>query len=54
MPRERDALDKIRLGKLNKAIATHLDLCVRTAEVHRAKIMKKMGAPTWGNRSTWR
>jgi len=31
-------------GKHNKAIADDLDISVRTAEAHRAKVMKKLHA----------
>ena len=47
-PREREVLEQLRLGKLNKVIAADLNLSVRTVEGHRAKIMEKMGARTLG------
>ncbi|TCJ11905.1 response regulator transcription factor [Parasulfuritortus cantonensis] len=47
-PREREVLEQLRHGKLNKAIAGDLGLSVRTVEGHRAKIMEKMGARTLG------
>ena len=31
-------------GNLNKNIADHLDISVRTVEVHRSQVMKKMQA----------
>lgn len=47
-PREREILDQLRHGKLNKVIAADLGLSVRTVEGHRARIMEKMGARTLG------
>lgn len=47
-PREREVLEQLRHGKLNKVIAADLGLSVRTVEGHRAKIMEKMGARTLG------
>lgn len=47
-PREREILEQLRHGKLNKVIAGDLNLSVRTVEGHRAKIMEKMGARTVG------
>ena len=43
-PREREVLDMIVAGKLNKSIAYELSISQRTVEVHRARLMKKMGA----------
>jgi RNA polymerase sigma factor (sigma-70 family) len=43
-PRERDVLDLIAEGELNKQIAHRLGIAQRTVEVHRANIMEKMGA----------
>ena len=42
-PREREVLEKIVCGKLNKTIATELGICMKTVEAHRAKVMEKMG-----------
>jgi len=47
-PREREVLEQLRRGKLNKVIAADLGLSVRTVEGHRARIMEKMGARTLG------
>lgn len=41
--REREVMDRILAGKLNKVIADDLDIAMRTVEVHRARIFEKMG-----------
>ncbi len=43
-PREREVLDCITAGKLNKEVAEHLDISQRTVENHRQRIMQKMHA----------
>jgi FixJ family two-component response regulator len=43
-PREREVMDHVVTGKLNKLIASELDLSTRTVELHRARVMEKMGA----------
>lgn len=43
-PREQEVLDQIKSGNLNKQIAYHLGISERTVEVHRGRMMKKMGA----------
>jgi two-component system response regulator FixJ len=43
-PREREVLDLMTLGKQNKSIAQDLDVSPRTVEIHRARVMEKMGA----------
>ena len=43
-PREREVLDELVLGKANKVIAYDLGASPRTIEVHRARVMEKMGA----------
>jgi FixJ family two-component response regulator len=45
-PREREVLDLLVEGHLNKVIAGRLGISTRTAEHHRAHIMAKMGART--------
>ena len=43
-PREREVLALVVEGISNKEIAKRLDICYRSVEVHRAKVMDKMGA----------
>ena len=43
-PRERQVMDLIVEGNANKVIAIDLGLSERTVEIHRAKVMEKMGA----------
>jgi two-component system, LuxR family, response regulator FixJ len=42
--RERQVMDLVVDGAANKVIAIDLDLSERTVEIHRAKVMEKMGA----------
>ena len=42
--REREVLGLIIIGKLNKQIADVLGISIKTVEVHRARVMEKMGA----------
>ena len=42
-PRERQVLDGLLAGQPNKLIAYHLELSVRTVEVHRARMMDRLG-----------
>jgi two-component system response regulator DctR len=42
-PREREVMNLILEGKLNKIIADELDISMRTVEVHRANVFEKMG-----------
>ena len=41
-PRERDVMDLVIAGKLNKVIACELGLSPKTIEFHRSRIMKKL------------
>ena len=41
--REREVMERILAGKLNKVIADELGIAVRTVEVHRARLFEKMG-----------
>ncbi len=43
-PREKQVMDLIVEGNANKVIAIDLGLSERTVEIHRAKVMEKMGA----------
>ena len=43
-PREREVLGLVTQGKANKVIAGDLDVSQRTVEIHRARVMEKMGA----------
>jgi two-component system response regulator FixJ len=39
-------LDGVVEGHVNKVIANNLDISVRTVEVHRSRVMKKLGIKT--------
>ena len=43
-PREREVLELVTSGKPNKVMAADLSLSPRTVEIHRARVMEKMGA----------
>jgi FixJ family two-component response regulator len=43
-PRERDVMHRVVAGKSNKVIADELGLSMKTVEVHRKRVMGKMGA----------
>jgi FixJ family two-component response regulator len=43
-PREREVMDKVVAGCANKVIAMDLAVSQRTVELHRARVMQKMGA----------
>jgi two-component system response regulator FixJ len=42
-PRERDVLNGLMAGRPNKLIAYQLEISVRTVEVHRARMMERLG-----------
>jgi len=42
-PREREVLEGLMDGRPNKVIAYHLGISVRTVEVHRARMMERLG-----------
>ena len=43
-PREREVMELVVAGKLNKLIADQLNISIKTVEAHRAKVMEKMSA----------
>jgi FixJ family two-component response regulator len=43
-PREREVLDLVAAGRLNKQIAAELGTVEKTIKVHRGRVMAKMGA----------
>jgi FixJ family two-component response regulator len=45
-PREREVLEKLAAGKLNKQIAAELEISEATVKFHRARLMKRMHAHT--------
>lgn len=44
--REKQVMELVILGKLNKVIADELGVSMRTVEVHRARVFEKMGVKT--------
>jgi two-component system response regulator FixJ len=42
-PREREVLEALVAGRSNKIIAADLGISVRTVEVHRARMMERLG-----------
>lgn len=42
-PREREILDRVVAGRHNREIAAELDISARTVEVHKARMMAKLG-----------
>ena len=43
-PREREVLTMVTSGKANKVMASDLGVSQRTVEIHRSRVMEKMGA----------
>ncbi|MBU3695333.1 response regulator transcription factor [Dechloromonas sp.] len=44
--REREVMQLVVAGKLNKQIADELDISMKTVEAHRARVMEKVGVRT--------
>ncbi len=44
--REREVFHRVAAGEMNKVIAQDLGISVRTVEVHRSRVMEKLGART--------
>ena len=42
--REREIMDRVIAGKRNKAIAEELCISIKTVELHRKRVMEKLGA----------
>lgn len=42
-PREREVMDLLIEGRANKVIADRLGISIRTVEVHRARVLAKLG-----------
>jgi FixJ family two-component response regulator len=45
-PRERQVMQYVTRGRLNKQIAAELGICEKTTKLHRARMMQKMGVRT--------
>jgi FixJ family two-component response regulator len=42
--REREVLDRVGVGQYNKVIAAELGISLSTVEIHRKRVMEKLGA----------
>ena len=40
--REREVLDRVVAGKLNREIAEELEISIKTVEAHRSRLMEKL------------
>jgi DNA-binding NarL/FixJ family response regulator len=52
-PRERQVATLLAYGNTNSAIAEQLNISVRTAEMHRANAMRKLGAGSRADVVRW-
>ena len=43
---EREVMQLVVAGKLNKQVADELDISMKAVEAHRARVMEKMGVRT--------
>lgn len=48
-PRERQVLDLVIAGLLNKTIGDRLGISIKTVELHRSRVMQKMGARSFAD-----
>ena len=51
--REREVMQRVAVGKLNKGIADELHIAVRTVEVHRARVFSKLGVKSAAELAGW-
>jgi two-component system response regulator DctR len=51
--REREIMQRVAAGKLNKVIADELHVAVRTVEVHRARVFAKLGVKSAAELAGW-
>lgn len=51
--REREVMQRVAVGKLNKVIGDELHIAVRTVEVHRARVFAKLGVRSAAELATW-
>lgn len=51
--REREVMQRVAAGKLNKVIADELCVSVRTVEVHRARVFAKLGLRSAAELAGW-
>ena len=45
-PRETEVMERMVQGRMNKQIADDLGISIKTVELHRARVMEKMEAPS--------
>jgi RNA polymerase sigma factor (sigma-70 family) len=48
-PRERQVMEMVVAGRPNKKVAADLGVSIKTVEVHRSRVMRKMEAPSLAN-----